>query len=92
MEEAYGRPVAPETLRQVEALPSAIGFTSMFFPRRQGDFDVAYERGEEFGLVAASFVPRGKVVSDWLERSIPPTLLLFVYFFGSLWAYRRSAS
>jgi len=90
--EAYGSPAHPDTLRQVKSLPSAKGFVAMYLPRRHGHSYVAYERVEEFGLLAGSFVPRSVVVTDWLERSIAPTLLLFIYIFGSLWAYRRSAA
>lgn len=92
LEDAYGRPAHPETLRQVKRFQGTRGFTSMNIPRRHGHSYVAYERIEAYGLLAGSFVPRSVVVADWLERSTPPTLLLFVYFLGSLWAYRRSAA
>ena len=92
MEQTYGTPVASETLKQVKTLSESSGFTSMYFSRRQGYFYVAYERLEEYGLYAAAFTSRSSVLALWLERSIVPTALLFIYFFGSLWAYRRSAT
>jgi len=90
-DDAYGGPAAAETLRQVMALTSASGFTSMYLPRLHGDFYLAYELIEEHGLFAATFTPRNVLLAYWLERIISPTALLFVYFLGSLWAYRRSA-
>lgn len=90
MEQTYGVPVASETLNQVKALQSNSGFATMYLPRRDEYFYAAYERLDEYGLYAASFVPRRAVLALWLERAIGPTLLLFIYFFSSLWAYRRS--
>lgn len=93
MEQVYGSPVPSEILRQTKALPESSGFTVMYFPRRQGrQFYMAYERLEEYGLYAASFTPRSAVIAVWLERNIVPTILLIIYFLGSLWAYRRSAT
>jgi diguanylate cyclase (GGDEF)-like protein/PAS domain S-box-containing protein len=89
--QAYGGTVAAETLRQVMALTSASGFTSMYFPRLHGDFYLAYELIEEHSLFATTFTPRNAVLAHWLERAIAPTALLLIYFLGGLWAYRRSA-
>jgi diguanylate cyclase (GGDEF)-like protein/PAS domain S-box-containing protein len=90
-DKAYGGSVPSETLRQVMALTSVSGFTSMYFPRLQGYFYLAYELIEEHGLLAAAFMPRNAVLAHWFERIMAPTVLLLIYFFGSLWAYRRSA-
>ena len=92
IEQTYGMPIATETINQIKALTGNSGFTSMYFPRRHGHFYIAYEKLEEYGLYAGSFVPRSAVFAQWLERIIAPTVLLFIYFFGSLWAYRRSAA
>lgn len=91
LDEIYGKPVAPETLGQVRAFPDTSGFTSIAFPRNLGRYYVSYERVAEYGLLAGAVVPRRAVVSQWLERAIAPTALLFVYLLGSLWAYRRFA-
>lgn len=90
MEQTYGVPVAFEIISQVKAQADSSGFTANYFPRLHGNFYIAYERLEEVGLLAVSFVPRNVVVDVWLEREIVPTALFLVYFLGSVWAYRRS--
>ncbi|MGA9665304.1 MAG: EAL domain-containing protein [Gallionella sp.] len=92
MEQTYGMPVASETINQIKALPGNSGFASIYFQPRQEHFYMAYARINDYGLYAGSFVPRSAVVALWLDRNIIPTVLLFIYFFGSLWAYRRSAA
>ena len=90
LENIYGRPVAPETIRQAGAITDTSGFTSIFLPRRDGNFYVAYERIAEHGLLANTFMPRQAVVTHWLKRMITPTALLFFYLLGSFLAYRHA--
>jgi len=90
MLQTYGTPIASGTVSQIRDLPGDSGFTSIYFQPRHEHFYMAYARLENYGLYAGSFIPRSAVLALWLDRNIIPTVLLFIYFFGSLWVYRRS--
>jgi diguanylate cyclase (GGDEF)-like protein/PAS domain S-box-containing protein len=90
LKQTYRMPIASETVGQIKALQSSSGFASIYFEPLREHFYMAYARLDDYGLYAGSYIPRSAVITLWLDRNIVPTVLLFIYFFGSLWAYRRS--
>lgn len=90
-QEIYGQPAASETLKQLTTLPDKKGFIPAYFPRLNGNYYLAYQRIDEYGLLSGTFTPRSTVIGHWLEKLIAPTVLLLLYFIGGIWTYRRSA-
>ncbi|HEY9146018.1 MAG TPA: EAL domain-containing protein [Thiobacillus sp.] len=88
---AYGRPIHPKTIQQLEAVRhDGKGAMTIDLPRLNGLHYVVYERMDEYGLLAGSFMPWRTIVHSWLQRLLLPTLLLCVFLLGGVWTYRRS--
>ncbi len=90
LQDTFGRTVAPETRRQLSALTTEKGVTSIRFPRLHNRFLLVYERIPEYGLLSGAFIPWPLVVLEWLQRLVLPTALLVVFLVGAAWAYRRA--
>lgn len=90
IQSTYGRPIAPETLDQLAAAGRAQGAMMIDLPRNQGLHYLVYERIDEYGLLAGSFIPWRTIVHHWLQRLLLPSLLLCIFLVGGTWVYRRS--
>jgi diguanylate cyclase (GGDEF)-like protein/PAS domain S-box-containing protein len=87
----YQQPVHPKTIQQIAALaPSLQGITTIDLPRHNGRHYVAYQRINEYGVVAAAFVPWNAIVADWLQRILLPSFLLLACLIGGTLIYRRA--
>jgi diguanylate cyclase (GGDEF)-like protein/PAS domain S-box-containing protein len=86
----YGQPVHPKTVQQLAALRHGQGVMTIDFPRHNRLHFLAYERIDEYGLLAGVFVPWRAIVIDWLQRLLVPSLLLLAFLAGGTWIYRRS--
>ncbi|MBI3431243.1 MAG: EAL domain-containing protein [Hydrogenophilales bacterium] len=86
----YGQPIHPGTIQQLAAVRQGRGAMTIDLPRDRGLHYAVYERIDEYGLLAASLIPRRSIVHTWLQGLLLPSLLLCAFLFGGLWVYRRS--
>lgn len=89
IQRTYGQPVSPETLRQLAAAGHERGAMSINFPRNHGLHYLVYERLDEYGLLAGSFIPFHAIVYAWLQRLLAPSILLGLFLLSGTWIYRR---
>lgn len=87
----YEIPTVAGTLAWLQSLGPGKTFALRDFPRAGGYHYVSATRIPEYGLYTGAYIPRVKLVANWIRRLLVPTLLFDFFLLGSLLAYRHTA-